>query len=107
MGIETVSHLPTLPISNEKYIMESFLNKDRLLVHDFQNRKLEISATTVNKSAGAICPEYELNYAFYNQFFTASPFIVKTSKNQPTNTYYQNSGTHFYSMNFDNSLATT
>jgi len=48
MGIEPISHLPVLPIASDKYIIERFLNNDRLLVHSFDERKIEI--TNVNDS---------------------------------------------------------
>lgn len=103
IGVEQVSHLPTLPVSGNKYIMESFITKNRLLSHTFQDRKNTITDAYVNSSSAAICPEYELNYAFFNQFFTGSKFLVKTSVNNYSQTYCNASNFHFYNMTQGNS----
>lgn len=115
IGVETVSHLPTIPFgagastagsSSCKYIMESFLSKDRILSHNFGDRKIELSNNTVvNQATAAICPEYELNYPFFNQFFTGSQFTIKTSINGLGQRYCNSNGTHFY--NFTHQKNTT
>jgi hypothetical protein len=66
MGLETVSKLPTLPISNDSYLMEGFLNKERILTHNFDERKVTLHKEKVNEATTALCPEYELNYALFN-----------------------------------------
>jgi hypothetical protein len=45
MGTEKVSHLPTLPVGTKEYILEGFLNKDRILTHNFNERKIQVSST--------------------------------------------------------------
>jgi hypothetical protein len=87
MGIETISHLPTLPISNgdnidsTKYLMEGFFNKERILTHNFDERRVTLGVDSVLSGNGAICPEYELNPGLYNQLFTGTDFEVKLSLN--------------------------
>lgn len=99
IGTEKISHLPTLPVGTKQYILEGFLNKDRVLTHNFNERKIQVSST-VNQSTAAICPEYELNAPFFNQFFTGSDFTVKTSINELSTEYCTTSGTHFYNVNY-------
>lgn len=99
IGVESTSHLPTLPIVGDKYLMEGFLTKNRLLSHTFADRKVEVPATYVNEGSGAICPEYELDYAFFNQFFTGSKFLIKTAKNNFKQDYCNQSNFHLYNLN--------
>mgnify|MGYP007101971692 CR=1 FL=1 len=66
MGVETISHLPALPVSGSKYLMEGFLNKERILTHSFEERCITLDNSSVNDNYGALCPEYELNPGFYN-----------------------------------------
>lgn len=81
IGIERVSGLPTLPIvdsltKEKEYIMESFMNEGRILTHDFSSRLRKLEKSEVLENYGFICPEYEVNQAFFNQFFTGSEFYV-------------------------------
>lgn len=99
IGTEAISHLPVLPISNSTYIIEGFLNKQRILTHNFEERKVTLPESSVNFASAAICPEYELNPGFYNQFFTGSDFEVRIARNQLINKYCTAAGTHFYSIN--------
>ena len=106
MGIETTSHLPALPIetySNDgrtcaRYLMEGFLNKERMLTHSFDERRVTLTEASVNSGCGALCPEFELNPGFYNQLFTGSNFEVRCTNNQYNKLYYQRSGTHLYNV---------
>ena len=104
MGIETISHLPTLPISNgnteesTKYLMEGFFNKERILTHNFDERKITLGSDSVSFGSGAICPEYELNPGLYNQLFTGADFEIKLSLNQLYNKQCTRNGTHLYSI---------
>jgi len=72
MGIENISHLPALPIENgnveenTKYLMEGFLNKERILTHNFDERRVTLNSGSVNTGSAAICPEFELNPGLYN-----------------------------------------
>lgn len=102
IGIEKNSYLPTIPVINDKYIMESFLTKDRVLSHNFSARKREVDSGDVRAGSAMICPEYELDFAFFNQFFTGGEFTLKQSINTLSNQYCNNSNTHFYNILFNN-----
>ena len=108
MGLEEISHLPTLPIEGDKYIMEGFLNKERILTHNFEERKVILSKDKITESATALCPEYEMNYSLFNQLFTGADFEVRLSTNQLNQKYYSKNGSYFYSVkqesNTDNNL---
>jgi hypothetical protein len=62
--------------------MEGFFNKERILTHNFDERRVTLDSSSVNTGNAAICPEFELNPGFYNQFFTGSNFEVRNSLNQ-------------------------
>lgn len=104
MGVENISHLPAIPISggsNEetvRYLMEGFMNKERILTHNFDERRITLDSNSVNFGQAALCPEYELNPGFYNQFFTGSNFEIRFSTNQLYKQQCTRSGTHLYSI---------
>ena len=104
MGIEVISHLPTLPISNgnddtsTKYLMEGFFNKERILTHNFDERRVTLGTDSVNSGNGGICPEYELNPGLYNQLFTGTDFEVKLALNQLVQKHCSRNGTYLYSV---------
>ena len=112
IGLEGTSHLPTVPVKdttqNNKtgYLMESFLNKDKLLIHDFNGRKVIIAPDSgIKECRAAICPEFELNSGFYNQFFTGGEFKTKISSSNLTNNYCDLNGTHLYNLSYGNSAS--
>lgn len=98
IGLETTSHLPVIPVGNNKYIIERFLDNDRTLTHDFDRRKVELD--TVDPGYAAICPEYEQRQATFNQLFTGTQFIVEFAKSQFRNKYFDNITTHFYNLDY-------
>lgn len=81
IGVDPISGLPVVkfPDSDDEntsstYKIERFFNNDRVLVHDIDSRLLNVEGAI---DGGAfICPEYEVNQAYYNQFFTTSEFTV-------------------------------
>jgi len=46
--------------------MEGFINKERILTHNFDERRVTLDNSSVNMGQAALCPEYELNPGFYN-----------------------------------------
>ena len=100
MGVEVVSHLPTLPIKGEKYLLERFLTKDRILSHSFRDRCVELANTTVNPATAALCPEYEMRYSYFNQIFVGTEFYVKPSINALATDYCDQSSNYLYNLNF-------
>jgi hypothetical protein len=86
--------------------MESFLNKDKLLIHDFNGRKVIIAPDSgIKECRAAICPEFELNSGFYNQFFTGGEFKTKISSSNLTNNYCDLNGTHLYNLSYGDSAS--
>lgn len=75
------SHLPCLKYSKGQGFVESFIDSNRLLTHDFNKRILQSSNV---RTEAAICPEVELKLPFFNQLFTGSEFTVTKAPNQPS-----------------------
>ena len=98
MGIETISYLPTLPIADNKYLMEGFFNKERVLTHSFEERRVTLDANLINPSIAAICPEFELNPGLYNQLFTGSDFQIRCSLNNLSQHYCSRNGNYLYTI---------
>lgn len=101
MGLETTSHLPVVPVGNNSYIIERFFNNSRILTHNFVERVVELK--NVLPACTALCPEYELNYPFFNQFFTGAQFTIKTSANQLTRQYCTRNLNHLYNIVYNSS----
>lgn len=86
IGVEPISGLPVIKFpdsdaenTSNTYKIERFFNDDRILVHNIENRLLDVEGAI---DGGAfICPEYEVNQAYYNQFFTTSEFTVSPIQN--------------------------
>ena len=60
-----------------------------------------------NVVAGIICPDYELNQAYYNQIFTGNTHLVELTKSQSINrkngfnsNYFTNDNRHFYAPSY-------
>ena len=100
IGLENTSHLPVLPISNNEYLIERFLDEDRILTHDFDRRCVNISKDSVLEGYAALCPEYEQKQAYFNQLFTGTEFNIKMSKSQFANKYFNRNGTHLYNLKY-------
>lgn len=75
IGIDKANNCPALPVGENEFMQERFINDDKILTHNFNQRIYKYNE--VFKGSGAICPEYELNQPYYNQFFTGSEFILK------------------------------
>ena len=111
IGLDSNSCLPLLPLEDNKYLYESFLTENRKLVHSFSARKKVIASTNVKEGYAALCPEYELNQGFFNNYFTGSKLIFNKKYNiskkfesvgdekhfalDPKNYSYQDSNVYF------------
>lgn len=73
------SYLPCIEY-NGNGMLESFIDSQRLLVHDF-NKRLNYTANI--KTQAALCPEAELRIPHFNQIFTGTEFTVTKAPNQP------------------------
>ena len=100
IGLENTSHLPVLPSGASTYRIERFLDKDRVLTHDFDRRCEDISNSKVLEGYAALCPEFELKQAYFNQLFTGTQFGVKMAKSQFSTKYFKRSGNHFYNLDY-------
>lgn len=95
------SYLPCISDdSGTNAFVESFLDSNRLLVHDFDKRKIR---TNNIKTEAAICPEAELKLPFFNQLFTGAEFTITKSPNQPSTTLQASNfePRHFYINNYN------
>ncbi len=75
------SHLPCIEYKKGQGFVESFIDSNRLLTHDF-NKRILLSSNV--RTEAAICPEAELKLPFFNQLFTGSEFTITKAPNQPS-----------------------
>lgn len=106
MGVDTQSGLPLVYEGNDGtddlYAIESFLTNQGKLEGDITERTIIL--TSADKGARAvICPEFEVDQGFYNNYFTGNDLIVKPITGE-LNLCVEDR--HFYS-NWNNSLTYT
>lgn len=68
------------------YIMESFMNMHREIVNDFEQHLRVLNRGQVNVNA-MLCPDYDINYPYYNNIFNGAKFTLLKSPWQPSNEY--------------------
>ena len=83
IGRETYSGIPAWYLkngSNENntgvWVTETFLNSQGYVTHDYDERLLNLKNDNVKTSIG-ICPEFELNQAYFNNLFTGNYLKLK------------------------------
>ena len=76
IGIDKQSNLPVNPDGPNHGWIEGFLDKDQLLTHHNENRFYEVDSNQIRKE-GAICPEYDVNYPYFNSLFTGEKFTIE------------------------------
>lgn len=118
IGVDKESHTPVIPMLNEnnmEYIAECFLeqiekknNQDKylgifsdfvsdktevLLGADYEKRRYFIPKNLVE--LGAICPEYDVDYPYYNTLFSGDNYMIKKVRdvNLQVRSYRKN---HYY-----------
>lgn len=95
IGIDQQSNLPVPMQTGGKYEMERFIDDNRNLTHEFEKRLQDVSDYTSVK--GAFCPDYDVNFPFYNNFFTGEKFIFYKEHSidlkRKDRHYYQESST--------------
>lgn len=79
IGLDSESHTPIIPIKKDnkiQYMAEGFLGKDSpKLTHDYDQRCYTVGI--VNKDGmAAICPEYSVDYPYYNTLFAGDSFTI-------------------------------
>lgn len=75
IGFDPHSRLPLIPTldgDSVKYLYESFISKDKVLTHSYDARVRYLSQNSIKKGFAALCPEYELDQGFFNNYFTGT-----------------------------------
>lgn len=91
IGIDKESKTPVLPVSTSnglKYVAERFLDNEQMLTNDFESRLYEFQNSGKVRTEGAICPDYDVDPAYFNSLFTGDQFSVQESDIQPSNSGY-------------------
>lgn len=86
IGVDKESRCPVIPVGNGtgdniEYIAERFVDNNRILTHDFETRKYTFKGSEITQFA-AICPEYDINYPYYNTLFSGNDYIFKKASVQ-------------------------
>lgn len=106
IGVDNSSHLPMIYAqqyseSSPDYITESFLNRERELVHDFNSRVIKNDSGSMKMSA-LLCPESLFKIKDFNSLFIGNNFNLSQSKININNSWFINSiddPRHFYFKN--------
>lgn len=85
IGVDPESNTPVLPVLNSQnnksdYITERFVNNDRKLVQNFDERKYTFQYPKRVRTQAAICPDYDINYPDLNSIFCVNDCPVRESK---------------------------
>ena len=99
VGLDKSAKVPLLKYTKNFYLGESFINKDRDLTHNFDERIYDVQDCLEGKAA--ICPEYTLRQSYFNQFFTVSKFVVQEAPMQFTQDYFTRGGRHLYNVTYE------
>lgn len=82
LPMDTNTGIPIIEVNKgdgKKGYVERFLNDNRELVHDYQQRLYNYQNIPFNNQKAAICPEFEIDPAYYNQIFTGGDFPVRNA----------------------------
>jgi hypothetical protein len=105
IGLEATSCLPVLPVgmSDDKptYLVERFLDDDRILTHNFERRIKTIDSNYVLSGYAALCPEFEQKQSFFNQLFTGTSYVIKHDNSMFTTKYFNRNGNYLYNISYD------
>lgn len=106
IGIDAESHTPLLYVNKDTavasgeettgdfYIAERFINDEKELKHDIEDRLYRVKTKDVAKY-GAICPEYDVNSPYLNTLFCGDEYIVMEAGSQEALTQNPNELRHF------------
>ena len=105
LPMERNSGTPVIRLGDE-YIAERFIPDSRILTQDYSQRLYKerasdpaIKSKYENISARAgICPDYEVNQPYFNQFYTGTSYVTKNCKYQPSTGLIQSpyDSRHYY-----------
>ena len=81
IGRDTFSGIPAWKIINSEdnkplWLTESFLTSQGYVEHDYDSRLVSVDASKAQTSVG-LCPEFELNQAYFNNLFTGAYMTLK------------------------------
>lgn len=86
IGVDPESRTPILPIENG-YIAERFITDKKEITHDFKSRQYKFKNNGFIRKEAAICPEYDVDPAYYNTLFCGDSYSVCESDVQPNSNY--------------------
>lgn len=96
IGLDKNAYIPLLYVNNinndnkQQWVAERFLDDERLLSNDFKKRLYNYPDDYPGVlMKAAICPEAELNQAYFNQLFTGAKYTITEPVYQPINRYLQ------------------
>lgn len=98
------SKLPALPVIDDEYIVETMISeKVHYLIHDFNLRKRYIPEYRAEANMqAAICPDYVLDQGYFNNYFTGTEFVLKETKQQLVDDFFQEQNNYFYNIEYEN-----
>ena len=103
IGIDLESRTPVLPTGKDVFISERFMDDDQILTHDFEKRLYKIENSSKVRKQAAICPEYDVDYPYFNSLFTGDKLVVTESDTQPSNPFLERDDRNFYINSWTNS----
>ena len=88
IGRDTFSGIPAWKVTNSEdnkplWLTESFLTSQGYIEHDYDSRLIAIDESKAQTSVG-LCPEFELNQAYYNNLFTGAYLTLKQQTTEGT-----------------------
>ena len=98
------SKLPALPVIDDEYLVETIVSeKAHYLTHDFNLRKRYIPEYRAEANMqAAICPDYVLDQGYFNNYFTGTEFVLKETKQQLVDDFFQEQNNYFYNIEYEN-----
>ncbi len=107
MPMDSNADLPIIEYNGKGYI-ERFLNNNRELVHDYQQRLYTYKSIPINNQKAAICPEFEVNPAYYNQIFTGGDIPIRNAdENTQTGLVISNYNSRIYQLPYEGTYDAT
>jgi len=88
---------------DEGFIIESFMNTQNQLVHDFTSR-LRVDKDDNVTIGGLICPEAQLKTEYFNEVFNMALFPISPAQFSPRDEFFTQSGDprHFFIPKYEN-----
>lgn len=85
---DIISHCPYHSFNSTAtgFIEESFMNMHRELTHNFEQH-LRVIGARQTEVKGMLCPDYDINYPYYNSIFNGAKFTILKSVWQPDHKY--------------------